>query len=77
MQKTLLIGYLGKDPEMKYTPSGTAIATAGTIISLGLCAFSGRHHPGAESGIHQPSASTSNGIVATWVRADVAKYSID
>ena len=27
MQKTLLIGYLGKDPEMKYTPSGTAITT--------------------------------------------------
>ena len=27
MQKTLLIGYLGKDPEMKYIPSGTAIAT--------------------------------------------------
>ena len=27
MQKTLLIGYLGKDPEMKYTPGGTAIAT--------------------------------------------------
>jgi single-stranded DNA-binding protein len=27
MQNTLLIGYLGKDPEMKYIPSGTAIAT--------------------------------------------------
>ena len=27
MQKTLLIGYLGKDPEMKYTAGGTAIAT--------------------------------------------------
>ena len=27
MQKTLLIGYLCKDPEMKYTPGGTAIAT--------------------------------------------------
>ena len=27
MQKTMLIGYLGKDPEMKYTPGGTAIAT--------------------------------------------------
>ena len=27
MQKTLLIGYLGRDPEMKYTPGGTAIAT--------------------------------------------------
>ena len=27
MQKTLLIGYLGKDPEMKYTPGGTAITT--------------------------------------------------
>jgi single-stranded DNA-binding protein len=27
MQKTLLIGYLGKDPEIKYTPGGTAIAT--------------------------------------------------
>src|SRR6516225_1572803 len=27
MQKTLLIGYLGKDPEMKYTTGGTAIAT--------------------------------------------------
>jgi single-strand DNA-binding protein len=27
MQKTLLIGYLGKDPEMKYIPRGTAIAT--------------------------------------------------
>jgi hypothetical protein len=27
MQKTLLIGYLGKDPEMKYTADGTAIAT--------------------------------------------------
>ena len=27
MQKTLLIGYLGKDPEMKYTVGGTAIAT--------------------------------------------------
>jgi single-stranded DNA-binding protein len=26
MQKTLLIGYLGKDPEMKYTPGGTAIS---------------------------------------------------
>ena len=38
MQKTLLIGYLGKDPETKYTPGGTAIATAGAIISLGLCA---------------------------------------
>ena len=38
MPKALLIGYLGKDPEMKYTPGGTAIATAGTIISLGLCA---------------------------------------
>ena len=25
MQKTLLIGYLGKDPEMKYTPGSTAI----------------------------------------------------
>ena len=24
MQKTLLIGYLGKDPEMKYIPSGTS-----------------------------------------------------
>ena len=27
MQKFLLIGYLGKDPEMKYTPGGTAITT--------------------------------------------------
>ena len=27
MQKTLLIGYLGKEPEMKYTSGGTAIAT--------------------------------------------------
>jgi hypothetical protein len=27
MQKTLLIGYLGKDPEMKYSPGGTAITT--------------------------------------------------
>ena len=27
MHKTLLIGYLGKDPEMKYTAGGTAIAT--------------------------------------------------
>ena len=27
MQKILLIGYLGKDPEMKYTPGGTAITT--------------------------------------------------
>ena len=27
MEKTLLIGYLGKDPEMRYTPGGTAIAT--------------------------------------------------
>jgi len=27
MQKTLLIGYLGKDPEMKCTPGGTAITT--------------------------------------------------
>ena len=27
MQKTLLIGYLGKDPEMKYTAGGTGIAT--------------------------------------------------
>ena len=27
MQKALLIGYLGKDPEMKYTAGGTAIAT--------------------------------------------------
>ncbi len=27
MQKFLLIGYLGKDPEMKYTPAGTAITT--------------------------------------------------
>ena len=27
MQKTLLIGYLGKDPEMKYTAGGTAIST--------------------------------------------------
>ena len=27
MQKTLLIGYLGKDPEIKYTAGGTAIAT--------------------------------------------------
>ena len=26
MQKTLLIGYLGKDPEMKYTPGGTPVA---------------------------------------------------
>jgi len=25
MQKTLLIGYLGKDPEMKYTAGGTAL----------------------------------------------------
>ena len=76
MQKTLLIGYLGKDPEMKYTPGGTAIATAGTIISLGPCAVLAGIIP-AQRGIHQPSASTSNGIVATWVRADVAKHSID
>jgi len=27
MQKALLIGYLGKDPEVKYTPGGTAITT--------------------------------------------------
>ena len=27
MQKFLLIGYLGKDPEMKYTPGGTPITT--------------------------------------------------
>ena len=27
MQKFLLIGHLGKDPEMKYTPGGTAITT--------------------------------------------------
>ena len=27
MQKFLLIGYVGKDPEMKYTPGGTAITT--------------------------------------------------
>ena len=27
MQKFLLIGYVGKDPEMKATPAGTAITT--------------------------------------------------
>ena len=27
MQKFLLIGHLGKNPEMKYTPGGTAITT--------------------------------------------------
>ena len=27
MQKTLLIGYLGKDPEMKYIAGGTPITT--------------------------------------------------
>ncbi len=27
MQKTLVIGYLGKDPELKYTGGGTAVAT--------------------------------------------------
>jgi hypothetical protein len=26
MQKVLLIGYLGRDPEVKYSPQGTAIA---------------------------------------------------
>jgi single-strand DNA-binding protein len=26
MQKVLLIGYLGKDPEVRYSPQGTAIA---------------------------------------------------
>jgi len=27
MQKFLLIGFVGRDPEMKYTPGGTAITT--------------------------------------------------
>src|ERR1700759_5501276 len=38
MQKTLLIGYLGKDPEMKYTPGGTAITTF-TMASTECCKY--------------------------------------
>jgi len=52
MQKTLLIGYLGKDPEMKYTPGGTAIATF-TIASTE------RWKNGAGDRRNTPSGSTS------------------
>ena len=52
MQKTLLIGYLGKDPEMKYTAGGTAIATF-TIASTE------RWKNSAESRRNTPRGSTS------------------
>lgn len=27
VNKVILVGHLGKDPELRYTPSGTAVAT--------------------------------------------------
>src|SRR4051794_35526713 len=33
LNKVLLIGNLGKDPEMKYTPQGTAVATFSVAVS--------------------------------------------
>ena len=36
MQKTLLIGHLGKDPEMKYTPGGNLIRALIWAVAAGL-----------------------------------------
>jgi single-strand DNA-binding protein len=32
-QKTIIVGYLGRDPEMRYTPSGTAVTNFSVAVT--------------------------------------------
>ena len=34
--KLILVGYLGRDPEMRYTPSGTAVVSFSVAVSEGF-----------------------------------------
>lgn len=48
LNKVMLIGNLGRDPEMRYTPSGKAVATFSLAVSRGWTAPDGERHTDTE-----------------------------
>lgn len=41
LNKVMIIGYLGKDPEMRYTPSGRAVTTFSVAVNRSFVAADG------------------------------------
>ena len=48
LNKVQIIGYLGKDPEMRYTPSGKPVTTFSVAVSRSWSAADGERHSETE-----------------------------
>jgi single-strand DNA-binding protein len=42
LNKVMIIGYLGKDPEMRYTPSGRAVTTFSVAVNRSYVGADGK-----------------------------------
>lgn len=48
LNKVMIIGHLGRDPEMRYTPSGRPVATFSVAVSRSWKSSSGEHRSETE-----------------------------
>jgi single-strand DNA-binding protein len=48
LNKVMIIGHLGRDPEMRYTPSGRPVATFSVAVTRAWQTADGEHHDETE-----------------------------
>lgn len=48
LNKVLIIGHLGRDPEMRYTPSGKAVTSFSVAVSRSWVTVEGHHRDAVE-----------------------------